>query len=192
MKSPHYLDTGRHLGKYENLSGKSPKEAAEIVGKVDRRNYLAHSIRDIELAILQTQGRHYHIITYTSETSRKSKITFYDQCCEIRLTCEYNEIDERRIRLILAHELGHLVCNIDKLKNPEILENVLPSDKQEIYAWQFAYHLINQKSVEHESDMQRKKFVYRAGELKQSITAILQDRKPEIYDAVLKSLTTSH
>jgi len=170
------------------LSEKSPKEAASIVGEVDRRNYLAHSIRDIELAILKTQGRHYHIITYTSENSRKSKITFYDQCCEIRLTCEYNDMDERRIRLVLAHELGHLVYNIDKLKNPEILENVVPSDTEEIYAWQFAYHLIDKKSVEHKEDMQRKKFVYPSGELKKSVISILKDRKQEIYDAVIKNL----
>jgi len=176
------------INKYEGLSSKSPKDAARIVGEVDRRNYLAHSIRDIELAILQTQGRHYHIITYTSESSRKSKIIFYDQCCEIRLTCEYNDIDERRIRLVLAHELGHLIYNIDKLKNPEILENVAPSDKEEIYAWQFAYHLIDKKSFEHENNMQRKKFVYRSGELKDSITAILKDRKHEIYKAVIQSL----
>jgi len=180
-----------NLNKYVGLGSKSPKEAAEIVGEVDRRNYLAHSIRDIELAILRTQRRHYHIITYTSDISRKSKIIFYDQCCEIRLTCEYNEIDERRIRLVLAHELGHLVCNIDKLKNPELLENVLPSDKQEIYAWQFAYHLINMKSSEHESNIQQKKFVYRSGELKESIDSILKDRKKEIYDAVMKGISTS-
>jgi len=178
------------MSKYAGLSGKNPKEAASIVGEVDRRNYLAHSIREIELAILQTQGRHYHIITYTSETSRKSRIIFFDQCCEIRLTCECNEIDERRIRLVLAHELGHLVCNIDKLKNPELLVNVLPSDKQEIYAWQFAYHLINMKSFEHESNIQQKKFVYHSGELKKSIDSILKGRKKEIYDAVMKGIST--
>jgi len=88
--------------------------------------------------------------------------------------------------------LGHLVFNIDKLKNPEILEEELPSDEQEIYAWQFAYHLIDRKSLEHENNMQQKKFVYQPGELKASITAILKDRKPEIYDAVIKSLSASH
>lgn len=179
------------MNKYVGLSGKSPKDAAEIIGEVDRRNYLAHSIRDIEFAILQTQGKPYHIITTTSENSRNSKIVFYDQHCEIKLTCGCDEKDERRIRLTLAHELGHLVYNIDKLENPKILEDIVSSDEQEIYAWLFAYHLINKKSFEHENNIQRKKFVYRPGELQQSLTAILQDRKPEIYDAVIKSLTTS-
>jgi hypothetical protein len=84
--------------------------------------------------------------------------------------------------------LGHLVYNIDKLKNPEILENTVPSDEQEIYAWKFAYHLIDKKSFEHKGDMQRKKFIYGPGELKESITSILKSRKPEICDAVIKSL----
>jgi hypothetical protein len=177
------------MEKYKDLSKKSPKEAANIVGEVDKRNYLAHTIRDIELAILRTQGKHYHIITCTSPNSRKSKIIFFDQCCEIRLTCEYKEIDERGIRLILARELGHLVYNIDKLENPEILESVVPSDEQEIYAWEFAYHLIDKKSVEHEGDMQRGKFVYRHGELKESIASILKSRNPKICDAVIHSLS---
>jgi hypothetical protein len=177
------------LERYKDLSRKSPKEAANIVGEVDRRNYLAHTIRDIELAILRTQGKHYHIITCTSPNSQKSKIIFFDRACEIRLTCEYKEIDERRLRLILAHELGHLVYNIDKLKNPEILESEEPSDEQEIYAWQFAYYLIDKKSVEHEGDMQRGRFVYRPGELKESIASVLRSRNPKICDAVIRSLS---
>jgi hypothetical protein len=85
--------------------------------------------------------------------------------------------------------LGHLVYNIDKLKNPEILENAIPSDEEEIYAWQFAYHLIDKKSTEHKDDMQRGKFVYHRGELKESLTFILKDRKPEIRDTVIRSLS---
>jgi hypothetical protein len=176
--------------KYLGISGKSPKEAARIVGEVDRRNYLAHSIRDIEFAILNTQGRHYHIITYASKTSQSSKIIFYDKCCEIRLTCEYNEIDERSIRLVLAHELGHLIYNMDKLRNPEVLENVKTTDKEEIYAWQFAYHLIDKKSFDHEDNARKKKFVYQHGELKTSLTSIFKNKKRDIYSEVMKSLNT--
>jgi hypothetical protein len=179
------------LDKYKNLSTKSPKEAADIVGEVEKRNYLVHTIRDIELAILRTQSRHYHIITCTAANSRKSKILFFDNCCEIWLTCDYKEISERDIRLILAHELGHLVFNIDKLKNPEILQNTTGSDEEEIKAWMFAYYLIDKKSFEHQNDMQRKKFVYRSGELRKSIESRLQRQNPEISDAVIKSLSTS-
>jgi len=174
--------------KYEGLGGKSPKEAANIVGDVDKRNYLAHSIREIELAILRTQGKHYHIITYTSETNKKSWILFRDRACEIRLTSACEGMDDRIIRLILAHELGHLVYNIEMLKNPEILEKKVPSDDEEIYAWQFAFHLINKKSVEYHENIQGKKFIYPAGELKNSLTAILQERNPNICHNVIKSL----
>jgi len=178
------------MNNYEDLSKKSPRDAAKIVGEVDRLNYLAHSIREIELAILQTQGRHYHIITYPLKNIRKSSILFYDHCCEIRLTYEYDKIDERIMRLILAHEIGHLVYNIDKLRNPELLKNVVPSNDEEIYAWQFAYYLIGRKSLDHENNTQQKKFIYKSGELTKSIAAILKD-EPEISDAVIKSLSTS-
>ncbi|MDR1838485.1 MAG: hypothetical protein LBQ93_02715 [Treponema sp.] len=177
------------LEKYKDLSKKNPQEAAEIVGVVEKRNYLAHTIRDIELAILQAYNKHYHIITYTSLNSKKSKIIFFDRGCEIRLSFECEEMDERKIRLILAHELGHLVHNIDKLKNPEILENTARSDEEEIYAWKFAYHLIDKKSTEHKNDMHRGKFVYNHGELKESLTSILKNRKPEICDGVIRSLS---
>jgi len=40
--------------KFKDLKDKTPEEAAEIVGKVEKDNYLAHSIRQIELAILKT------------------------------------------------------------------------------------------------------------------------------------------
>lgn len=176
------------VSKYKDLSKKTPKEAAGIVGEVDKRNYLAHTIRDIELAILRTQNKHYHITTWTSANSRKSKIIFFDYCCEIWLTCDYKETSERDIRLTLAHELGHLVHNIDKLKNPEVLEKEVHSKKEETYAWEFAYHLIDKKSVEHKGDMGRSKFVYRPGELKESITFILKKRNPEIYNDVISSL----
>jgi hypothetical protein len=63
------------------------------------------------------------------------------------------------------------------------------SDEEEVYAWEFAYHLIDKKSFEHENDIQRKEFVYHHKELKQSIANILKDRKPEIRDAVMQSLS---
>jgi predicted SprT family Zn-dependent metalloprotease len=175
--------------KYRGLNEKSPKEAAGIVGEVEKSNYLAHTIREIELAILKLQGFHYHIITYATATqNRTAKIHFSDQCSIIRLPSECEEMDDKIIRLILAHELGHLVYNFDNLKNPEILENSEPSDQEEGFAWVFAYHLINTKSVQHNSDIRRKQFIYDIGELKRTLSNIVKKKRPEIHDDVMRDL----
>jgi len=168
---------------------KSPKETAETVGIVEKCSYLAHSIRKIEREILRKWGKHYHVITYSSTTqNKKSKILFRDQCCEIRLPSECEDIDDRRIRLTLAHELGHLIYNIDKLKIPEILENEKASDEEEQYAWEFAFYLIRMKSDEHKNNITRKKFIYDDDDLKHSLSSVLKTKKPEVYKAVAKSL----
>jgi hypothetical protein len=39
--------------KYKELNRKTAKESAEIVAEVNKYNYLAHSIREIEFAILK-------------------------------------------------------------------------------------------------------------------------------------------
>jgi len=64
--------------KFKDLKDKTPKESAEIVGKVAKDNYLAHSIRHIELAIMKTQGIRYHIFTYPSYFDA-SKIFFSER-----------------------------------------------------------------------------------------------------------------
>jgi hypothetical protein len=178
--------------KYIGLNERSPKEAAVVVGKVEKSNYLAHTIREIELAILKTRGIHYHIITYASNTqNRTAKIHFSDQCSIIRLPSECGEMDDKIIRLILAHELGHLVYNFDNLKTPEILENSKPSDEEEGFAWVFAYHLINIKSDQHRSDIRRNQFVYDGGDLKRALSNIVKKKKPEIHDIVMRDLALS-
>jgi len=175
--------------KFFNLGKKSPKDAAKIVGVVDKRNYLAHSIRDIELAILRTQNKHYQIITYKSDINDFSEIYFYDNCCEIRLTNTCDQIDERILRLILAHELGHLVNNIDKLKTVATLRKIKYSNEEEISAWEFAYHLIYEKSEEYKNSIKRKQFIYTDKELKKILTSILEKNKPEILEAVKKKIS---
>ena len=171
----------------ENI--RNPKETAEAVGRVEKSSYFAHSIRKIEQYILRKYGKHYHVITYATTTqNKKSKITFRDQCCEIRLPSECEDIDDRKIRLTLGHELGHLVYNIDKLKNPEILENEKASDEEEQYAWEFAFYVVRMKSDEHKNNIERKKFIYSDEELKLSLSNVLKTKKPEIYKAVSQSL----
>jgi hypothetical protein len=167
---------------------KGSKKCAEMVGKVRKENYLAHSIREIEHYLLQKYSIHYHIITFQSYAVSKSKIFFWNTCCEIRLPKEDKNIDDKKIRLKLAHELGHLVYNIDNLNNPEFLENTRPTDAEEIFSWEFAFHLIHEKSVEYETSVLRKKFIYKDHELKASIAGLLTSAKPSVSAAVKKSL----
>jgi len=174
--------------KYHNLGEKGPEEAAKIVGVVEKRNYLAHSIREIELAILRTQHKHYQVITYKSEVNANSEIYFFDKCCEIRLANTCDQIDERKLRLILAHELGHLVKNINKLGTAASLKTIKYSNEEEIFAWEFAFHLIHEKSEEYKSSIKRNSFVYSDKELKKSLTSILEKNKPEILSEVMKSI----
>jgi hypothetical protein len=107
--------------KYDRLISKVPKAAAEVVGEVEKRNYLAHSIREIEYAILQYASKNYHIITRSAEYSKKARIEFFDKGCIIWLPEGNEEMMDEEVRLVLAHELGHLVYNIGRLFNPEIL-----------------------------------------------------------------------
>jgi len=175
--------------KYKDLNKKTPKEAAKIVGEVEKYNYLAHSIREIEFAILKLKNKHYHIITFaTTMDSKKSKITFHDNCCIIRLPYERDDMPDQKIRLLLAHELGHLVFNFEDLTNPEKLVNTVTSNKEELFAWEFAFHLIHMKSEEHKNNKDLGKFIYYESDLKSMLSAMVKDKKPEIYDDIVKSL----
>jgi len=176
--------------KYKELNKKTSKEAAKIVGEVEKYNYLAHSIREIEFAILKLKGKNYHIITYaTTMDLKKSQIAFFDNCCIIRLPYECKEMNDQKIRLILAHELGHLIFNFEDLMNPEKLANTMASDAEEQYAWEFAFYLISMKSTEHKSNARQNKFVYEDYDLKNMLSAILKEKaKPEVYDSIVQSL----
>jgi len=175
--------------KYKELNKKTAKQAAEIVGKVEKYNYLAHSIREIEFAIMKLKNKHYHVITYaTTMDTKKSKITFHDNCCIIRLPYESEEMDDQKIRLVLAHELGHLMFNFEDLTSPEKLANTTATNKEELFAWEFAFYLINMKSEEHKNDIGRRKFIYDDRDLKKMLSAMVLDKKPEIHDDIVKSL----
>jgi hypothetical protein len=162
-----------------DLSTKSVKDAAAIIGEVDQANYLAHSIREIQ-KILLARGKAYHITTFASPRNQQAKVIFYKSACEILLShvsksCK--ELSPSETRLILAHELGHLVCNIDRLdelanSNPNTYSS---SIDEELYAWEFAYHLIVKKSEYHRDIKDRSDFIYDPEELKRDIKHLLRD-----------------
>jgi len=167
----------------------SPEEEAKRIGKIEKSNYLAHSIRKIEQTIRKTLNKHYRIITHVPLAAKKAQIHFFDQCCEIHLPAECEEMRDEQIRLILAHELGHLVFNIENLKNPEILDNTEAPNDEEQYAWTFAYHLIRTKSDEHRSNYRQKNFIYEDGVLKDKFSALVKKKtKPEVYNSLVQTL----
>lgn len=149
------------------------EEAAILFATVSPRNYLAHSIREVEQYILREKGVNYKITTYICEQLSKSKCELFDNGCAIRIPVGLIE-EERELRLRLAHELAHIIWNMDKLKNPESI-NPKGSDEEEIFAWCFAYHIIKAKS-----DMyQRKdysKYVYKDKELGATIQRLVKDK----------------
>jgi len=172
--------------KYIGLAQKSPEEAARIVGEVDRSNYFAHTIREIQRAILQMHGKHYHVNTHISDQTRESHITFHESGCDIYLVPACQEMDERAVRLILAHELGHLVRQIDRLK--ERSGRFTPSPDEEVYAWEFAYHLVWTKSEWHRQDKERDKHIFDQTGLKTMLSAVLRDKAPDVRRRVAEAL----
>jgi len=193
--------------RYDGINRDDPHAAAEIVGRVEKTNYLAHSIRETELILLERFGMHYHIVTYASER-KCAKTYFVHRACIIRLPdnlCE-NELGDnrdRRLRLVLAHELGHLIYNINDLENSTIKSfDRVVSPEEEIYAWTFAYCLVDKKSDYHKDVRHKDKFIYGPGELKNSLTNILDKqvetakddnlKKERLYirDATLKNVGT--
>jgi hypothetical protein len=171
---------------FSGLSGKSPEEAAGAVGFVDRQNYFAHTIREIQRAIFLAHGRHYHVNTRIDHRVKETGIAYFQQGCDIYLTGECEAVDERIARLMLAHELGHLVRNIDRL---ELLSGfVWSAPEEEVYAWVFAYHLVLAKSAMHERDIERRKHIFGPGELKIFMAPLLREATPEVRRRVLDAL----
>jgi len=178
-----------HPSKYELLCSKNPRMAAEVIGVVEKRNYLAHTIRDLEHELLRVRGTHYHIVTCLHERIQTTRTEFYSHCCEIFLAHSCGDMGDRAFRIALAHELGHVVYNLEKLTDPHGLV-VDASSEEEIFAWVFAYHLIRVKSEEYKTNVERNDFVYGNAELKGTLFALLEAGNPVIRDGVTKLLNS--
>jgi len=169
------------------LSEKSPEEAAEIVSKVDKKSYLAHTIRELQRVIFAVRGRYYHINTYLKPVARETGIAFFENGCDISLAYECESEDERRVRLVLAHELGHLVQQIDKLD--ELRGRGVFSEDEEVFAWEFAYHLVLLKGKFHQEDAERQRYIVTPHELETFLRPILRSKATEqVGVRVLKAL----
>ena len=145
---------------------------------------MAHSIREIEKIILRKYGFHYHIFLYTGEREGPFKVYFNEKGCEIRI--HKKELSSAMdVRLRLAHEIGHLIYNIDLLPDSSSLNSRgMASQKEEFFAWRFAYELIKKKSGHYHDelykeyeiqDLKLKELVLALTENKQSLNAELKN-----------------
>jgi hypothetical protein len=160
------------------LSNLSPKvhtvnEIAEFVGTVEPNNYLAHTIRGLELYLLRVRQLPYHITTTYADNDKRGNIYFHYDGCGIQLpnTCKdsTNPDSVKLTRLLIAHELGHLIYNIDSLPN---IPNADDSDKpveEQGWAWEFACYLIDKRSQEHDTFVSHEKFIYPTNVLRATI-----------------------
>jgi hypothetical protein len=141
----------------------------------------------MQRTILRAHGLHYHINTHMDERVKETCIAFHELGCDIYMAGECEGIDERAVRLTLAHELGHLVLKIDGLRG--LVGRVpLASPDDEVYAWEFAYHLVMTKSDLHERDIERKKHIFRPDELKTFMAPILSRTAPDVRRRVAEAL----
>jgi hypothetical protein len=167
----------------------NPRDAAGFFGAVRKNNYLAHTIREISGIIYKMNSKNYHIITRISgNLYDNSKIVYHNRGCIIYLPTDCEELGDRSIRLILAHELGHLVYNIDKIGDLDSMRGRDATKEEELFAWEFAYHLIKRKSDDHRFDIERGRHVYTLEELRRSLFYTVRKNMPEIYDDIRERL----
>jgi Zn-dependent peptidase ImmA (M78 family) len=161
-----------------------PEQAAHHFGIVESRNFFAHTIREVSLAILNKHHRHYQILTIIRDRTKITQTIFHQSCCEIFVAPIPEDNDESRLRLALAHELGHLIYNMDRL------DSVTDSDnapiEEEAWAWKFAYALTMVKSHEHQTNKNIAKFVYQPKQLKAILLSHLKEMRPDVHE-ILKA-----
>jgi hypothetical protein len=180
--------------KCDGLSDKMAEDAAEIFGNAEKDTYLAHSIRDIEFSVLKKYGHLYSIIVQISKDNGREKadVVFSNGGCVIFLPSErkglYNQSDDTWVRLLLAHEIGHLIRYMDILQSADKLNKKKRSDEDEIYAWKLAHRLILTKSRQLEKDIYYKKHVISLEKLNNVLTSVIKDMKPSIYKELAQSL----
>jgi hypothetical protein len=168
-----------------------PEDAAERFVKIRKSNYLAHAIREIEREIRNVKDMGYHVIIQVSEIiNDSSRVYFCERGCQIFLPRECEEMDDRSIRLVLAHELGHILYNFDKLKTIRGVKS--PSEDEEFFSWRFAYHLIKKRSNTYKEDIKFERYVHKVRDLKQFLEkeTAKEDKKkyPNLHSNIKKFL----
>lgn len=167
---------------------KCPMSLAGHFVKVRKCNYLAHSIREMEREIHDTKNIDYHIITRPSERiNGSSSIFFHSSGCTVFLPAECENMDDREVRLLLAHELGHIIYNIDKLETLKGVKS--PSKTEELFAWKFSFHLIKGKSDAYKrGEIDTQRYAHDFKPLKVFLSKIVKNKQQNIYDDIVQFL----
>lgn len=171
----------------------SAEQLAERFGNVRKDNYLAHTIKEIERYILREEGKCYPILTYPSEV-KHFKCDFQRCYCAIRVPSDCTNIAVSEIRIRLAHELGHIVKNMDKLGDWERLQKERTREEknaEEIEAWKFAYYLIQKKSLDYQNNTY-KDFIFEDRQLVATIQRLVKGMDPAISKELGRALPFVH
>ncbi len=135
----------------------SAKEDAK--GKTARNLYTHHILRRFEIKLLPNKGlecpARVRIISLERE---KDGMLYANYVAKVEYDPEaYVDKDaEKKLRFLIAHELGHIFYRrknlVDilqgRIKAPQLIfdsSNLSPDDEEEIWAWQFALEVIHHK-----------------------------------------------
>jgi len=158
---------------------KDPVGDARRFAKINRHNYLAHTIREMEHDIHARKRLSYHItVKMTDMRNCASTVFFYKHGCTIFLPSNPDDMGDEDVRLIMAHELGHISHNIDNIESLRG-NNVSPTDDEEYYAWLFAYGLLHAKSNSYEDGVGTDEYIYRGDELHKLLMRNVIRQKPD-------------
>ena len=177
----------------DGSTDKDPIGDARRLAMINRHNYLAHTIREMEYIIHCASAARpsYHITTKMTETRNCSSVVFfYNRGCTIFLPCERIDMKDEDIRLITAHELGHISYDIDNLESKTGF-NVSPSDDEEYYAWAFAHSLLDAKSDGYKDGVGKDEYIYHFDDLDKLLMSNVKRQQPdhkELHDRVRKFL----
>lgn len=176
----------------DGAATKDPTGDAQRFAKIKRYNYLAHTIREMEYEIHSAKRSSYHItVKMTDMRNCASVVFFYKFGCTIFLPCECEQMKDEDVRLIMAHELGHISYNIGSLESQSGL-NVLPPDDEEYYAWVFAYGLLDAKSEGYKDGVGKDEYIYHFDDLDKLLMSNLKKQQPDrkdLHDLIRKFLS---
>jgi hypothetical protein len=107
---------------------------------------------------------------------------YYTAGCDIVLLDDGDRVSDKDLRILLAHELGHIAYNIS---NIETLTgwSYSSSEEEELYAWKFAYFLLRRRNNDHKDGV-GKDYIFPDGRLEQSIVRVVKSGRPDLYEPV--------